>query len=1310
MRQAATGLVIWICGLLSLVAQQEEAAEFDKDSIAFRTALHYDPSLATPLSQLVELYRSAERGEELISIYEAHIAQYPADAGAKAVLIRILTALKNPEAEQLATQAIAAHPDQPFLHFLHYQVTGNLNSLSKAIDLETRADRKLKWIGTLLETAVEAEQRQLVLPHLATLRKSLDQDTEALFDLAEKLLRFEFHKPGLEIATELIQLNSNPEQNVDLQILAAKFESALDQQKEADHRLQQLLEKLAPDYWRRGDISKLRMQLLESDHDRDSMLDLAKRRHEAEPKNTEAAIAYAEILEGMGLRKKASRILFEASQRLPHVQTLEKKAIDLLEKLEDHQRILVLLRDRLVEYPDRSDLRVRLIQILYQQGDITKAEAELHLLLQDLPDSEKVDQLVSLARFLERHRLREHAADLLDRALHIAPNALTIRTDLADLYIQLEQLDRAQKLINAGVPPDIEVEDFVEYIDFLVSQNFLAEAEVALKARSDIEPDNLDLKMRLVAVLGKAGNYSEGERLHRESRALIDSRIKYQNWLEGGMVFFTEFDRSATFFEEEYSYYLGDAGENLDESEIDRFLVLCEVGKTHRQRERVAEVLRRQLDSDRLSTPLNRKVRTALVDTLGEDPNFSLEVESQLSELLQHDSPQADEYRLQLGLLYFRNQRPDLARQLLQQVDPRSVQKELLLDTAYPIFEELGMHDSAIAALDQLTKIKPSNLQYQEPLLNLLAGSRDEIRFRRTIAGLISNQSAFGVSDDSIQTLLQHLAHSYWRSISFALTAQDYPTVIDLLDRVEHEIPLTSHLLWPTWIRAYIFNQQSQTASRDEAIQRILDLANQEQLERIIFPDGLSISLHATQRLLKKSSVSTPPAPPDSQIIDPTSFRWGFETAPETVIVQIANAGSHIIVLDDRQSLYAIDITNGKLTWRRAASPFARSDSHPQFLNHPNARLRKRNGRFITTTSGRVFCNENGKVLCLESASGQILWEANLAKQPRQTTLASQSRLEMEVVGGRLLAFDPIQDSVTALHPESGKMLWETHLAQHPTQNPKSSETSGAAFGEHYSFFFGNHPAILDNRSGQALWRFETSELTRFPIPLRSTEQPSSRFPPTSNQTVNYVDQSRSTGFPALNSPSSLVPSLVEWYHRRCLDPLRHIAIFVEDRLLLQGPEEMAILAADFPIASQRLSIRGTFIGSAGSNAAFMDDHTIAILNTDTAGVFSIRLPEHRGPAAALLGDHSLALTNHTNTISWNPNTGNERSSTPTPGDLESYWKHHFAIESPPSANSPPPTTAPSVSVAIAARDLLVFQVGRRAIAALGDKNTPVVK
>ncbi|HSI62695.1 MAG TPA: hypothetical protein VLE43_06235, partial [Candidatus Saccharimonadia bacterium] len=79
---------------------------FEKTSIALRTALHYDPAVDVPLQKLVALYRDAGRTEELLSLYGAHVAQFPEDGNAKLVLARIYGALLDKRAMEFLKAAV----------------------------------------------------------------------------------------------------------------------------------------------------------------------------------------------------------------------------------------------------------------------------------------------------------------------------------------------------------------------------------------------------------------------------------------------------------------------------------------------------------------------------------------------------------------------------------------------------------------------------------------------------------------------------------------------------------------------------------------------------------------------------------------------------------------------------------------------------------------------------------------------------------------------------------------------------------------------------------------------------------------------------------------------------------------------------------------------------------------------------------------------------------------------------------------------------------------------------------------------------
>lgn len=1289
MTRAITALALVLIGIGPIYAQQGDSDSFEKNSIAFRTALHYDASLQTPLNQLVELYREAGRQDELVALYQAHIAQYPADHGAKAVLIQILESLKQATALDLARQALAAHPDQAFLHYLHFHVSGELDSLSQAINLETRADRKLSWIDTLLEKSTTQEQRQLAVPHLTALREALGADTDSLISLAEKLFRFGFFEVGLELVSEIIPAITDPERTIDLQILAAKFEAASDKARQADQRLGNLLGKLAPDYWRRSEISKLRMQLLDNDGDRNSMLAVSEERYLSEPKNAEAAIDYADALNGAGLREQASEILFEASQRLPHVLVLEQRALEALDQQGKTELILVLLRDRLAEYPERTDLRSRLVRTLYLKGALDKAKSEATLYLDGLDSAESVEAQVELARYLERNQLPNQAIDHLTAALALAPERLSLRTELADLHLELDNQDQAQKIIKEATSLSAGPDEFIEFTDFLLSKGFLPEALSAVQDRLSSNPESLNLATKLVTIYGKVGNYTAGQQLHQNAKEWLASDTDYREWLEAGLGFSQEFDRSAAFFENEYAEYLETTSGTLTEPQLDRFLILCEIGREHRQRERVAELLRSQLDSASLSANLSLKIRKALVETLGDDPNYSLEVESQLSELLKTDLTRADEYRLRLGKLYFLNQRTDLARSLFEQARPENVEEQLVLEAAYPIFEEFGMREKAAGALKQLTVIKPTNLQFRETLLNLLAGARDESGFRTTIRRLKEDAEQLSLSEDSRIDLDQYLADSFWRSISAELGVSAFAEVLSLLDQLEQELEMTKDHLWATWTRAYVYNQLSRETPRDEAIKAFTNKAAENRLKAVPFPDGLVISLSAAKRLLKREPAEASLQLARPPLLEVDALKWGFEISPARSIVQVASAGSHIIVLDDFQNLYGINAKTGKLSWQhttpRTGTVFASVGGFQAHLPSP---------RFQTSDSGRLYLHRSGDIQCLDSTDGTMIWSAKL----NHHATGSPQSFEIGYRSNQLLVYEAGEEQVSALHAENGKVLWSTNLG---ARKSVLDARSRAAFGDSYSFFHGSHPTVLDSLTGEVVWKVQTEELRSFPLLIRSTTQSQ---PMASSNTVQYLDPSGSAPLTFSTSPSAFVAPALKWWQNRRERNSNASAHFVGNRLLLKSSKEVTALSVELPVSARRFELGGTFLGASNSKAAFLESATATILETKTGSTYPIPLPgEGNGFEPFVDGLHLYSHQRDQLEI-WKLTTGQKLVTRMLPKTLFSYSQQYLQSQTQPapltssaSLSSPPLSGRSFIS-----NDLMIMRIGNRAIAAIG--------
>ncbi|MFT5465436.1 MAG: thioredoxin-like negative regulator of GroEL [Verrucomicrobiales bacterium] len=1332
---------------LPLAAQEREQTPFDEQSAAYRTALHYDPSLTAPLEKLVDLYRGENRVAELKGLYESHIAQYPADAGAKAVLIRVYRELRDPQAEALIGQAARQHGEFAFIRFLQFEqlLTDSdpaaLESLSNAIDLETRPERKLAWLDILLEEADAADDRAIAEKHLAALRDQSKDDLDALRALAEKMQRYGFHLLGLEAITLAEQLSPAPEIGVDLQILAAKMEAGLDRSEAAGQRLDELLAKVAPDYWRRGEIMSLRVHLLESNAARESMLKAVRARYEAEP-TAGAALDLVELLEATGLRREAAKILTEASQQLPHVEALEQRALDLLERLNDDDATISFLEARLKEYPDRGDLRYRLAKTLFLAGDRDVAMAELGAVLDKLGGDEKIAQQLDLGRFLRRMNLASEAVPIFETVVEQAPDRLDVRRELAEAYLAVSKRESARQLVADVDVAKAEIENFFDFVQFLATQDFLTEARNALETRMAEDEKNLDLKLRLVDVLGRMGDQRTGQQLLTEARDLADTGARYRQWIEAGMKFNAEFDRADLFFDSEQTELLGSA-ETWTAEQIERFLSLCEAGELNRQRDRVALLLRSQLDAGNLPDGLRIQIRQLLVRTLSNDPAYSLEVESQLKSLLAEDPGNAEAYNLKLGLLYNFNQRPDLARQLLAAADLSRVADVAILKEAVPVFLKFDLATPAMTALRRLTSIESANRSHWEKLLNLLAATGDEAEFRVVARQLLEGIENLSLNDETVAQLRRHLGDSFWRSIARALDAEDFGTATNLLNSLDRNVGGEDRL-WSLWARAFILNRLGQTEARDQAVQQLLSSAKEPMIQ---FPDGLAISLGAAERLLKEPPQPAPIEPTETtNLSDALAMRWGFETDPGSTIVQIQPAGERVVILDNRRSIYCVERETGKLVWRRTGTA-------PQLKSTPQSgtqiggsgttisvsgnNLTIQSSGNIVITGGTVNAQTIGQQLqapptiehvhrpprlaldprgnrvvivdgsslrSIEVETGETVWTAPILEAVQSAS--STATPDCAVLGDRVLCFDPDSNIAAAVNAETGKLIWKRRLTA-DSSGVKAALNSGASFGVERMMIFGDVSLILDSRTGETLWEFAGSRTAQFPLFLHSQAEESTAAllsGALSKSQTRFVDHLAERA-ESLNAFSLVAPA-VQWATRQDGQP--RFATLAGRKLLLMNDAGIEALSLDLPLAAGRVEVEGLFLGSAGTKAVFAAEKEVSIIDLSTGQRRSLAT----GGGEAFVAGHRVYAVSAAGLRCWNLNSGRRVFDQPWPAALAGYAVKHDGFQAPVE----PKLFRQGVAINSAAAEIcypirsaaegefLFVLVGQNSIAALGPR------
>ena len=1136
-----------LCGLLiacSVLSQaRDDPADgktFEEQSVALRTALHYDPSLGQPLRSLVEHYEKAQRVDELLGLYRAHVSQYPDDPGAQVVLIRLLKHLQRPEAMEMLQSAVQRFPDQAMLQYLQFEWYKKsddaraLATLSKAVELQTIADRRDTWMEELLELSRSGENAEVAKKHLEALRDAAGTDAGSLLAAAQRMHRYDFHELAIETLTMAQSSQLEPEARVEVEMLLAKSEAAVGKRAEAGKRIATVLDTVATDYWRRRELMTLRMQLVESPGEREKLLKVAREAHEsAEGAAAEGtALDYAELLAIAGKRAQAAKVLVDVSADLPKSERIEKAALEALERVGDEEGMRKFLQQRSAEQPERSDLRYRLVQAQYLAGEDAAAEKNLDAVLATLDGDEKTERLLDLARYLRKANLAKAAVSVQRRVVEAWPQRLDVRRELAETLLGLEQRAEAAEVIRGSDFEGAEIENFLDLVQFMVQSEFHVEARDALQRRLAGEPDNFSLQLLLVDVLAKTGEREAGEKLLNESRALADSAVHYRRWVETGLAFHKVFDKEEMFFDREQFGFATEEGDAAwDEDRISRFLGLIDAGSEDKLDARVTQALRNQLARTDLPEELSLQLRSLLVKTLENAPEHAVEVEQHLRELAVADPARANGYDLRRALLYHGAQRPDLAQELIADIELVGIKGQALLRAAYVMFLDYGSVRLAVECVERLAEQHPDDLVNYQRQLGLYAALGDEESLRRTLRQLLTGVDQIQFQPETLAALRAHLLDSYWRSISAQISedgAEGATAISELLDAVERESLSSSDRLWVLWTRAWLLNRSGQQGGRDAVLAEIetafadLEGADQDQAAQIIFPDGMGTSLAAARAMLTRQPKLDPEPETASQSAGPLrglSMAWAFETDGGARLVQIEEAGDLVLALDERGTVYCMNGSNGKLQWRerllvsqqenqlsRAAAGASSGLGARTMAGHSgDAEIPLRevqlSPQLVVDGAGNFLLPIGDSVECRSIVDGSLKWATDLGLENGAPPWAAthdlreaRPSLEMAVRDGRVLAFSPAIGVAAAIESASGKLLWLRTLTGADVEDGEVGEvfdiSSGAAFGQDGQMLvFGARSEILDQNDGSTRWRLGLKVPRRFPLQLRSLSE-----------------------------------------------------------------------------------------------------------------------------------------------------------------------------------------------------------------------------
>jgi outer membrane protein assembly factor BamB len=1247
-------------------------------SLPLRTVLFHDPTLAPPFDRLLQLHREAGRAKELVDLYRQHVAKYPADTGALTVFVRLLAATDDPESGATAARAATRNPDNAFLQFLHFEAlqksheTGALDALDRAIAKETLPARKRAWIEQMLPLATADGRPELARQHLEALAAQ-SATAEEKVGVARKMIAQKLEAAALTTLEAAAALAPAAETGVEIDLAAASAELGLGKPEAAAVRLDRLLGRLAADYWRRPEILHRRTALVKTDAEREAMLGTARARWKAAPGDESATLEVAQLLAAFEFRREALDVLLDAAVRIPGSEKIEKTVLDLFDRLRDEHGREAFLAARQQAAPGREDLalaRVRSLFLLNRRGEaLTLFDAAAGKFTPEV----RLAQTLELARFLRRNAQHTDAAEIFQRATVLAPARLDVRRELAETWLATGEKEKARAVFSAPLPDDIETENLLDVIQFLMKQDLTAEAQAALSAKVAREPDNFDLRMMQLTMAARLGDQAGGVKLIEEIRPLTDTGGRDRRWLEGAVAFHEAFETEGEFLSGQQKRIAGDPG-SWTGAKLERTFGFIEVAATHGGKAEAAAMIEGALarqPAPELRTELRRR-QLALIEN---DPGKAAGLEAQLKALIAEDPAHADEYRIRLALYFSKEKRTDQAalilnggnpREPLAAIDLKKVGDAALLGGLETVLQQFGYSDSNVqlAILERLTTLEPGNRSAWERWLSALATSGDEDRLRASLRRLVAGVGKIEIGEETRRLLGEHLLASHWRSVHRLLHDAEenearLAEVLPLLDAVDRLAKNRDEWLWIAWTRAYTLNRLGRREARDAAIRefdRVAALAEAPKprpatgtgdpaqdetptVDGIAFPDGLVIGTREAHALLTTPPAKTAGAKPGATgPRGPLRVRWAFDTERAASITKILPIETgRVLVLDSAGQLYCLDAASGKLLWSREG---ARPLQPVQDENGSYGGMRIPSPATPAADGARICLPAANGIECWSAEDGHLLWRAPSLRSGSARNAVHPS---LFLHAGRLLVCDVTAASLAALDPATGKVIWQHEYATRAGTTPLHALNTGASLSNGRLLFYGAGAFVVNADDGALLWSFDASRVRAFPISL---SEPAATPPPPNtpagyagrygrpvysrfsggyggyNQSrffsIDYLQpaQFRSSYFTQPGTQFALTNSAAAWAAVNPYSGQTRFGVLEGDRMVLLNGSMLHTVRLDVPFSGGVQNANGIFIGVAGRRACLLTESGLAFCDSESVGISNIAISEPAEPDA----------------------------------------------------------------------------------------------
>jgi hypothetical protein len=715
--------VRWICARVALiggllaapltgVSQGTVGAQekgFDEKSLAWRTALHFDPTAEAPLDLLVDLYAGDGRLGELVNLYLNHLQAYPEDAAATLVLGRIYVRSEDSRAGRFLEDARNRFPKQADLTWLwggwlgKRHQPGGKEARMKAILLTEDVGRRDVWVGEVIESITLSGGAEIVAEGLRRLCEKEDVTPEERLRWA-----------GQALAVGQASMASVLGQGISLEVFSgdAWIEAALtrcrtllalEDFKRAREQADEILAKLAADHWRWPEVVRLRWQCADSSEEREALVQGSAERLKKDPQNGTEILRHVEMLRIANRVPEAIELLEGSVEDRPNARGLEKRLLDLYQSERMDEGALGFLGQQLEADPERWDLARLRARWLLELGRIEEGLKQLSEVTGRLSRGESLEEILGTSRWLRRRNLLAEAAAVLEAGLEDNAGLWSLRKELGELLATLRRTDELAALFEVAVPESTPLEERMETAMFLVGHGLWEAARRCLEGWVDSHPAEFEGRLLMARICVLMGDIGTGERLLVEARERADTVERYAGWLAAAHGLAEESGEEG-FLEEERAR-LQPADGDWKTRDLARLVQLGSYATEASAFVEAEQLLRDAMEVPTVTPEERRDLTHQLVRLLDGQADRAGDQEKLIRELLSESDEGSQDLRLRLVLLYERSGRADLMDAELRQLDVEGCDNVTLLIQASSMLQQRPERRTLAKMADRLVRL-----------------------------------------------------------------------------------------------------------------------------------------------------------------------------------------------------------------------------------------------------------------------------------------------------------------------------------------------------------------------------------------------------------------------------------------------------------------------------------------------------------------------------------------------------------------------------------------------------------------------------